>query len=164
MGDGGADGDTEMLVDAEEAKHHRHPPGTWKIWESSWFYMTQTPGGTDIKIVLKWHLRGAPTGMGTRMLSKTISPHHYGDDLSDPWRSILLLRSWSIWRARLLGWSKQKECRSREVGRQMERFVHDLRKAHSEHGLAVMKPLLGCPAAHDLLYQWTADAVRTVLA
>ena len=125
--------------------------------------MTQTPGWSDIKIVLKWHFRGVLTGMGTRQLSKTISPHHYGDDLSNPWRSILLLRAWSIWRARFLGWAKQKECRLREVGMQMKRFVHDLQKAHSDHGLPAVRPLLGCPAAHDLLDQWTPDAVALVL-
>ena len=94
MGAGGDDGDAGTLVADEVVKHHRHPPGTWTIWESTWFYMTQTPGWTDIKCLVKWQFRSVTTGMGPRWFSRTLSPHHYGDDLRDPWRSILLLRYW----------------------------------------------------------------------
>ena len=31
----------------------RHASGTWKVWQDWWFYMTETPGFTDIKIHMK---------------------------------------------------------------------------------------------------------------
>ena len=31
----------------------RHASGTWKVWEDLWFYMTETPGFTDIKMHMK---------------------------------------------------------------------------------------------------------------
>ena len=59
---------------------------------------------------MKMPFRNVTQGMGTTVMSRTVSPHHYGDDWEDPWRSVLLLRSWSIWRARWQGWAKQKDC------------------------------------------------------
>ena len=143
----------------------RHPPGTWKIQESTWFYMTKTPGFFDVKVWLKTPFRCmSGEGMGVTHMSRTLTPHHYGDSWEDPWRTIFLLRAWTIWRARWLGWSRAKECRHREVCRQLDRFVADLKQAHVEHGLPLRNPLLGNALAHKFLLQWTADAVQTLLS
>jgi hypothetical protein len=43
-----ADEDEEIV-----AAVARHAPGTWKVWEDLWFYMTETLGFTDIKMHMK---------------------------------------------------------------------------------------------------------------
>ena len=68
----------------ESEQRFRHPPGTWKIWESTWFYATKTPGWVDMKCWLKWQYRSSSEGMGTRSMSKTLTPYRYGDDWDDP--------------------------------------------------------------------------------
>ena len=48
-----ADEEEEEIVAAVA----RHTSGTWKIYEDLWFYMTQTPGFTDIKMHMKTPFR-----------------------------------------------------------------------------------------------------------
>ena len=96
-------------------------------------------------------------------MSRTVSPHHCGDRWEDPWRSVLLLRSWSIWRARWLGWAKQKDCRLRELNRQADRLVLNIRSEHVSHMVPLHVPLLGPDQAHALLQQWTPDIVQHLL-
>ena len=150
--------------ESEAPARFRHAPGTWKVWESTWFYATKTPGWIDIKVWLKWNFRGGGDGMGSTSTSRTLTPHHYGDAWDDPWRSLLLLRSWSIWRARWQGWARAKECRLREVQRQLERFVSDLKAAHVQHSLPLAFPLLGSERGHTLLNKWVPDAIALALA
>jgi hypothetical protein len=64
---------------------HRHLPGTWKIWEGTWFYVTKTPGWIDVKCCLKHQFRAGEEGLGLTSMSRTLTPYHYGDDWEDPW-------------------------------------------------------------------------------
>ena len=151
------------VMELEEKERYRHPAGTWKIWENQWFYMTQTPGWIDIKCWMKMPFRTVTHGMGTTNMSKTITPYHYGDLWENPWRSKLLLRSWCIWRARWQGWARAKECRAREVQSQVDRLIADLRDAHVQEGLALVKPLLASVSGHQLLVRWSSDVVQAIL-
>ena len=154
----------EMESDEHELEQRfRHPPGAWKIWESTWLYATKTPGWVDMKCWLKWQYRSSSEGMGTRSMSKTLTPYRYGDDWDDPRRNLLLLRAWSIWRARWMGWPSANECRSRELSRQVARFSTDMREAHSEHQLPLVNPLFGNAAAHLFMLQWTPDLVTDLV-
>ena len=137
----------------------RHAPGTWKVWESAWFYITKTPGWTDVNIWVKHSFRGRTTGMGRELFSKTLTPYHYDDDMEDPWRTFLLLRSWSIWRARLGGWAKQREGRLRELERQVARFEVDLRAGQAKLSGDL---LLGSAQSQALLEKWVPDVVAKV--
>ena len=150
-------------VDPEEQRRQRHPPGTWKIWDGTWFYATKTPGWIDVKCWLKWQFRTSGEGLGTTAMSRTLTPYHYGDDWNDPWKTLLLLRAWSIWRARWQGWAREKDYRLREVTRQVQRFVTDLRSAHSDHHLPLQRPLLASDPAHNLLQKWTPDVVALLV-
>jgi hypothetical protein len=44
--------------------------------------------------------RNVTTGMGISALSKTLTPWHYGDTMDDPWRTLIVLKAWALWRAR----------------------------------------------------------------
>jgi hypothetical protein len=93
-GDAGHDsdaGDEEQQGEHPEAVHQsadeeeeivaaiaRHASGTWKVYEDLWFYMTQAPGFTDIKMHMKGPFRSVEQ-MGYFEMSKAVSPHHYGE-------------------------------------------------------------------------------------
>jgi hypothetical protein len=108
-------------------------------------------------------VRNVSQGMGITVMSRTLSPYHYGDDWEDPWRAVLLLRSWSIWRARWWGWAKQKDCRLREVNRQAERLASNIKREHVGHMAPLQVPLLGSGQAHALVQKWTLDIVQQLL-
>ena len=143
----------------DEVIGRRHAPGTWKMWEGTWFYATKTPGFTDVKCHMKAPFRNVTSGMGIAGMSKALTPHHYGDDWNDPWRTMLLLRAWCIWRGRLHGWARAKECRQREIDRQVGGLEADLRRAQSGQPA---KPLLGSEAAHRLLAKWVPGIVGSL--
>ena len=96
--------------------------------------------------------------MGSTNMFKALTPTHYGDNWDDPWRTLLLLRSWQIFRARMGGWAEQKECRQREVGKQVRCLVRDLLDT-----VPPANPLLGSVFAHRLLESWVPDVVVSVV-
>ena len=136
----------------------RHPPGTWKIWESLWFFITKTPGWTDVKIHVKAPLRNATNGMGAHSFSKTVSPHHFGDAWEQPRRSLLVLRAWAIFRSGQLGWSNARPSRIRERAKQRIALERDLRDLQGGAPL----PLIGSAAAAKLIKQWVPDVAAAI--
>ena len=136
----------------------RHAPGTWKVWEGTWFYATKTPGFTDVKVIMKQPFRNLTSGMGSTGMSKALSPHHYGEEWENPIKTMILLKCWCIWRARHLGWARQKECRLREVDRQVQRITQEI--TAEQAGIA-NRPLLGSVAAEKLMAKWVPDIVSS---
>ena len=141
---------------AVAAPAFRRAAGTWKIWEGTWFYATKTPGYTDVKVILNIQFRNFSTGMGATTMSKTLSPHHYGEKWVEPATTLLLLKSWCAWRARHGAWRQQTECRQREVARQVERLTAEI--AHAQSSLPA-RPLLGSLAAEKLLCKWLPECL-----
>ena len=124
------------------------------MWQSLWFYMTKTPGYTDLKMWVKGSLRNNSTGMGAKNLSKTITPRHYGDEWDTPWRSMLLLRAWALWRCR--DWAKRQPSRMREFQHELDRLGKDLVSSRQrEPG----KFLLGSQGAEQWLSIWVPELV-----
>ena len=93
------------------------------------------------------------------MFTKTLSPHHYGDEWVGPRRSLLALRSWAIWRARLGGWSKARPARLREVEKQRRALERDVRSAHGD----VELPLLGNADVEKLIKNWVPDVYNALV-
>ena len=62
---------------AAEERGPRHPAGTWVIWSNTWCYITKTPPWKDVKCNIRHALRNEAGGVGTRELSKTLTPAHY---------------------------------------------------------------------------------------
>jgi len=136
----------------------RRAAGTWKVWESQWFFMTQTPGFLDLKVQLKVPLRNVSEGMGVTEMSKALSPHLVGggDTIAQPVRTKFLLRAWTIWRSRWLGWAAQKEYRLREVAVQEGELEAELRAfAPPSPGWS-----LGSTFADEQLYLWVRELVE----
>lgn len=161
-GSGAAPGqqDDEDVEETAEEPRRRHAAGTWTIWQSQWFYMTQTPGYMDVKMWVKHALRNPVTGMGARWFSKTLSPHHFGEEIDAPRRTSLLLRSWAVWRAQRNEWAFARPCRMRELERESARLLADLREAVGESPEA---PLLNNIGADSLLRQWVPQLVGQLM-
>jgi hypothetical protein len=153
----------EQPADEEEeivAAIARHASGTWKVWEDLWFYMTATPGFTDIKMHLKTPFR-TPEQMGRFQMSKALSPHHYGETVANPVKTRLLLRAWTIYRARMNGWAAARPGRGRHVASMMASLRDEIRSADSRKRPSM--PLLEHPAAHKWLEKWVPDLVLEFL-
>ena len=150
-----ADEDEEIVAAAA-----RHASGTWKVWEDLWFYMTETPGFTDIKMHMKTPFR-TPEQMGRFQMSKALSPHHYGETVANPVKTRLLLRAWIIYRARMNGWSEARPGRGRHVASMMASLRVGIRSADTRERPRM--PLLEHPAAHKWLEKWVPDVVLELL-
>ncbi|MCP4245284.1 MAG: hypothetical protein GY772_32510 [bacterium] len=148
--------DEESLEDDAAARLPRHPNGTWTIWSSAWFYMTQTPGWMDLKIIMREGFKDYLTGMGCipGQYSKTLTPHHYHDDWDDPWRTKILLRAWALWRCRCLGWAAARPSRARDALQQSHAMVRDLRSAHGGAATWLVLGVFGSVRAHAHLLEW----------
>ena len=139
-------------------KKVRHPPGTWTVWEKLWFYATKTKGLTDMKVWVRWQFRRVDGGMGDKGFSKTAAPKHFGDSWENPWRALLVLRAWAVWRASQGGWADARPCRARELAAQVERLTVELKFAQG----GLPPPLLGSAKAHDLMVEWVPAVVGAV--
>ena len=140
----------------------RASSGTWNVWEGVWFYMTQTPGYTDLKMNLRGSFhKDYDGGMGKRSPGKALTPAHYGDSLEDPWRTQILLRAWALRRARERGWVREREGREREAQQQAAAICHDIRRRHDG---PPKKPFLGSHPAHVLFQKWIPREVADLLA
>jgi len=71
---------------------------------------------------------------------------------------MLILRAWSIWRAKQGGWAAARESRARELAAQVVRFEADLRAAQG----AEAPPLLGSARAHREISEWVPEVVAAL--
>ena len=78
-------------------------------------------------------------------MSKTVQPRDYGETRDDPVRSLMLLRAWTVWRARQGGWAEAKTCRKRYIDE------HEVRLERDIAALDAPGHLLGHPAANTVL-------------
>ncbi len=74
--------------------------------------------------------------------------------MEQPTRTLLLLRSWALWRARLCGWAKERPGRQREADKQARQLTDDVVEA-SRRG----EPLLGSEDALVLFRKWAPDVL-----
>ena len=135
------------------ARGFRHPPGTWRVWESAWFYMTQRAGDTDIRMWVKACLCGGKDGMQPPLLSRALTPHNYGETPDDCPRTKFLLRCWCVWRARKGDWALTTQSRREEVAAQ----VVALRSDYEDLRPLAPGPALGNQAAEKVAIKWLPD-------
>ena len=98
--------------------------------------------------------------MGTTSMSKTLTAYHFGEIQDNPVRTMLLLRGWGIWRARLHGWAAQRNWRLREVAQQLGALEADVRRADGRD--EPKKPLCEHERFHRTLENWVHDLVLRV--
>ena len=93
--------------------------------------------------------------MGHYLMSKTLTPSHFGETRADPRRSFALLKAWMLWRGRQGGWASKRVGRARQ-------FERDARELEQEV-LALPGELLGNVAADAKLREWAPEIVERIL-
>jgi len=93
-------------------------------------------------------------------MSMTLTASKFNELQTDLVRTMLLLHSWGIWRARRNGWCDLRECRQREVSQLLRAVEVDIRKVVGRE--APKKPLLGEKSCHTLFVKWVPDLVARV--
>ena len=93
--------------------------------------------------------------MGHYVMSKTLTPLHFGETRADPRRSIALLKAWVLWRGRQNGWATKRVGRARQFEQDAREFEHEIRALPSQ--------LLGNDAADKMLREWALDVVHRIL-
>ena len=130
-------------------------PGLLSLWNDDYFWIWDSETEwIQMKIRSKF-AQPAPIGMGggTWPMSKRITPRDYGETRAEPVRSILILRAWAVWRARLDGWADERECRKTHFDEQEVLLERDVR------ALGAPDRLLGNAEANALLRSFLPDLV-----
>ena len=90
-------------------------------------------------------------------MTKSVSPAHYGEDLSDHPKSMILLRAWAIWRAGRHGFSAATLDRKiffEDAARRLEKDVRKL--GPFDDGC------LGHPKASAMLKVWVPTVANAL--
>ena len=98
-------------------------------------------------------------GMGNATLTKLLHPCDFGEPFDAPVRTLLLLRSWAVWRARQSGWADARPDTSRK-------HIIDEEESSVERAVrALGEPchLLGNTAANQALTRIAPDLVARLL-
>ena len=86
-------------------------------------------------------------------VTRTVTPRHYEEKCDDPVRSLLLLRAWTIWRARQGSFANAQRGRARHFAEQEALLERDVRALGSRCGL------VGNRKANTLLQGWVPEMV-----
>ena len=106
------------------------------IWEHPWCYMTSHADFRDLKMSIRGSFK-KPAQMGKKCGTKALSPHHYGEGLAGPRRTMCLLRAWAIWRTAHGGWAQAHPRRNREWEALRNTLAEDIRAVD---GRAILRP------------------------
>ena len=92
--------------------------------------------------------------MGAWLMSRQVTPRDYGETREEPVRSLLLLRAWTLWRARQNGWADARSCRIRHFAEQEALLEIDMKALGAPCGL------LGNAKANSVLWEMVPSLVE----
>ena len=64
-------------------------------------------------------------------MSRQVTPSNYGETRDDPVRSLLVLRGWALWRARIDGWANGRSCRAKHFVEHEARLERDVQSPNA---------------------------------
>ena len=82
----------------------RGPP----LWSNEYFTIADTDasaGYLQARVRVLYNTPVVGGGMGDAKLTKLVRPREFGEPFETPVRTLLVLRSWTVWRARHAGWA-----------------------------------------------------------
>ena len=95
---------------------------------------------------------------GTAPKQKQVQPEFYGEKRDDPVRTLLVLRGWVLWRARVCDWATERPCRAKRFAEHAALLERDVRS------LKATDRLLGDTSANDAFAESVPDIVARFLA
>ena len=133
--------------------------GCEPLWGDPYFAVWSHPSCDYVRAIMRDGWRSpAPAGMGASNVTRQVTPRHYQETSDDPIRSVLLLRAWSLWRARQNGWANAQRGRSRHFRDQEELLERDVKALGSKCSL------LGNNKANKLFTGWCPEIVARLRA
>ena len=121
-------------VNAKPATGGGHGPCTQRppLWNDEFFWIADgTAEFIQVRVRRQYNRPVMHGGMGggTATMTKLIHPREFGEPRDAPVRSLLLLRTWAVWRARQDGWADARSSRKHQTDEQeasVERAVRAL--------------------------------------
>ena len=68
-------------------------------------------------------------------MSCQVVPRSFGETPDDPVRSLLVLRGWMLWRARVDGWAQGRSCRAKHFAEHETHLERDVKSLNAPCGL-----------------------------
>jgi hypothetical protein len=97
------------------------------LWSDDYFFIWDSEG-EFMKVFMRHQFKEPlPHGMGAWLMSKQVTPRDYGETREEPVRSLLLLRAWSLWRARQTDWADARGFRKRHFEEQEALLERDVK-------------------------------------
>lgn len=93
--------------------------GVIPMWRDDYFWVcASTADFLHVRVRSQFGRTLEESGMGKSRMSKQVTPRDYGEDRTNPVRSLLLLRAWALWRARKDRWADARSCRATHFNEQ----------------------------------------------
>ena len=93
---------------------------------------------------------------GRNLMSRTLTPAHYGETVESHPRTYALLRAWAIQRSRQGGWVDRRPGRGRVLAKEEDELVDHV------VGVGATIGLLGCARVDALFETWAPTLVARV--
>ena len=141
---------------AAAPSQRRH--GLKPLWSDDYFWIWDSDSDFLKVRVRSRFTEPSPLGMGPWLMSKQVTPREFGETRDEPVRSLLLLRAWTLWRARQNGWAEDRSCRKRHFQEQEALLERDVK--------AFCAPcrLLGNATANAVLRELIPSLVERLLS
>ena len=140
--------------DIKEGGSRSHRRDLKAPWSDTYFTIWDTP--TEFLMVLVRKTHRGPAQLGSKSLSRQVTPAHYGETRDKPVRSILLLRAWCLWRMCQGTWMKERDCRRRHFDEQKALLKRDVAALGAPCGL------LGNPKANAALRELVPEVAASL--
>ena len=135
----------------EQSPRARHAAGTYVVWTSGYFFLSDHPDQKLLRVQMYGHW-GRDDQMGNRQMSKHLAPSQFGEARADPRVTNALLRAWALWRMGLSPeWLAARDRRHRQLARGEAELERDVR--------TLPGPITGDPRADDMLRYWALEVV-----
>ena len=124
-----------------------------RIFDNGYFYIKDNQ--TDLKMIIidQW-LVAPPVGIGRlHKMSKTITPYTVGEAREFPVRTMVLLKTWMLWRARQIpGWIEREDARQRLFTEEADLVFAEIKRLQPQED-----GLLGNFEASEMLLSFVPD-------
>ena len=150
-----ATGDTVPATGGKLDTPAKFGKGGPKIFDNGYFFLKSNELDLKMFIHERWTI-DPPLGIGRlHQKSKTITPSKVGEARADPVRSMLVLKAWMIWRARIiLGWIESNDTRQRLFTEEADLVLAQLKRLQPQ-----TDGLLGSRLGSQLMREFVPDIV-----
>jgi len=109
-------------------------PTTVALWSDEYFVVRHRHVDAAVQVRIKT-AHCDSLGESTWPMSCQVVPRSFGEEPDDPVRSLLVLRSWMLWRARVDGWAQTRNFRAKHFVEHEAHLERDVKSLKAQGGL-----------------------------